>query len=72
MILRVIVFMEWFWGIFMEWSGKFKDLRFRYVKKTRWRLYGMSWLVKSKKGIFFIECISLVQTSNRNQAFSHL
>ena len=33
MILRVIVFMEWFWGIFMERSGKFKDLRFRYGKK---------------------------------------
>ena len=35
MILRVIVFMEWFWGILMEWSGKFKDLRFRYVKKNQ-------------------------------------
>ena len=36
----------------MEWPGKFKDLRFRWlkVKNPKNKLYRMNWLVTSKKG----------------------
>ena len=35
----------------MEWPGKFKDLRFRWlkVKNPKNKLYRMNWLVTSKK-----------------------
>ena len=40
------------------------------VKKPQKLTYRMNWLVTSKKTFFFIECIYLVSTNNKNQALS--